>query len=140
MKSAVVEIQPTERGDEMSWWFFHKGKFHPAGYLEKKLGFTVPLTDAITALVDVCKSIDPLCEATLHARSGFLFPDFVIKIVSNIFTIEVEKKFAGGASRERVFNYKVVIVIFSQEVEVINRIIKNYRRCGPRPLSMFLNI
>ena len=140
MKSAVVEIQPTERGDEMSWWFFHKGKFHPAGYLEKKLGFTVPLTDAITALVDVCKVIDPLCEATILARSGFLFPDFVIKIVSEFFTIEVEKKFAGGASRERVFNYKVVIVIFSQKAEVINSIIKEYKKYGPRPLSMFLNM
>jgi len=140
MKTAVVEVQPTERGDEVSWWFFHKRKFHPAGYLERKLGFTVALTDAITALVDVCKSIDPLCEAAIHSKSGFLFPDFVLRIVSTIFTIEVEKKFAGGASRESVFNYRVVIVIFSQKVEVINRIIKNYRKRGPRPLSMFLNV
>ena len=140
MKSAVVEIQPTECGNEMSWWFFHKGEMHPAGYLERKLGLTVALTDAITALVDICKSIDPLCEAAIHSKSGFFFPDFVIKIVSKIFKIEVEKKFAGGASRESVFNYKVVFVIFSQKAEVINHIIKNYKKCGPRPLSMFLNI
>ena len=140
MKSALVEIQPTERGDEISWWFFHRGKFHRARYLERKLGLTVFLTDAITVILNICKSIDPQCEVTIFYRNGLLFPNFIIKIISDRFQLEAEKKFAGGASRENAFNYKVTVTIFSKTAEIITLILKNYRKTGPRPLFMSVNL
>ena len=140
MKSALIEIQPTERGEEISWWLFHRGRFHLAHYIERKLGLTVFLTDAITVICNICKSIDPKCEATIYSRKGFFFPNFIIKIISDRFQIKAEKKFAGGANRENVFNYKVTFTIFAKTADIISLILKSYRKFGPKPLFMSVNL
>ena len=139
MQSAVLTIQPTERGEELSWWLFHRGKFEYASAFEKKVGFTVVLTDVITVFIAVARKIDPGCQVKIHRRSGILFPEFVMHINATKFTMHAEKKFAGGSSRESVFNYTIAVVISSSEDELVGTIIDAYRHRGPKPLTVVMN-
>jgi len=135
MNGMFLEVQPTDKGDEISWWNYHLNRFRRASSLESRIGFTVQLTDAITAILKISKSIDPTCETTLENRRGVLFPNFNLFINSKKFEVLAEKIFAGGSNRDRVFNYRVHILVNSPSMEVIMLFQKSYHELGPVPLK-----
>jgi hypothetical protein len=137
--AAVLNFQPTERGEGLSWWFFHRGRFQYANTFEKRVGFTVELTDVITAFIRVSQQIDPECQMRIHSHSGILFPEFIITIDSAKFDIQAEKSFAGGSSRENVFNYTVAVVISSYDPVLVEKIVENYQLYGTKPLSIVID-
>ena len=114
MFKTSLEIQPTEDGSELSWYFFMQKKICPANRFEIKTGLTVRITDVISQIITIANSIDPQCKKSILSYKGFTFPDFEIEIISKRFTIYAKKTFSGGNSRERVFNYKVTIEISSK--------------------------
>jgi hypothetical protein len=134
MSTLFLEIQPTESGDEVSWRSFLSKRLLPPSVLEKKFRLIVGLTDAISAVLRICTSIDPACRISVERRSGFLFPDFTLHVESNKFDIEAEKVFIGGASRENVFNSRVALTIRSISDAMLKLIETSYRQIGPQPL------
>jgi hypothetical protein len=140
MNSIFWEIQPTNKGKELSWWHFQFRKISPASGFEMKLGLTVQLTDAVSAVLTICKTIDPLYRTVLKNRNGFLFPDFNLHVSSKKYDVVTEKYFAGGSSRERVFNYKVAVSVNSPSLEIIKLFQKSYNELGPKPLKESLII
>ena len=83
--------------------------------------------------------MDSACELLLQKGKGFLFPDFVLNIISGDFEVIAEKKFAGGSSRERMFNYQVLITIVSHSQQILDQLLHGYRKCGPRPLLIIVD-
>jgi hypothetical protein len=135
MSSIFWEIQPTEKGTELSWLQFLLKKIIPASKLEIKTGFTVLLTDAISNVLAISKSIDPTCNMAIEIQKGLMFPTFTLSIYSKKFEISAEKIFAGGSNRESVFNYRVDILINSSSSEIIKLFQKSLNELGPKPLS-----
>jgi|GEM_PF-2554786 hypothetical protein len=135
MKTLTFEIQTTGKGDAVSWRWFRFKKLTPPSAVETKFGLTVDLSDAITAIVRIAGSLDPNCRVSLDRFSGFLFPEFTISILSEKFEIAAEKVFAGGASRENIFNYRVHLTMRSPSEAVLKLLSKSYKELGPKPLK-----
>jgi hypothetical protein len=135
MNSIFWVIKPTEKGIELSWWNFLFKKMKAASGFETRMDFTVGLTDAISNILMICKTIDPECCSVIENRKGLLFPSFKLHISSKKFDVAVEKKFAGGSSHESVFNYEVTIWVDSPSQEVIKLFQKSYNEVGPKPLK-----
>jgi hypothetical protein len=135
MNGMFLEIQPTSNGDEISWWNYHFNRFKLASSLESKFGFTVQLTNAISTILRISKTIDPSCNALFENRKGFLCPNFSLYINSKKFEVLAKKIFAGGSSRDRVFNYKVNVLVNSNSPEIMKLFQKSYHELGPIPLK-----
>jgi hypothetical protein len=134
MNGIFWEVQPTDKGKELSWWHFLFNKIVPASVVELKMGLTIQLTDAISAVLTISKTIDPLCESVIKNRKGLLSPNFDIHIHSKKFEVSAQKIFAGGSSRERVFNYRITLWVNSPSSEIIKLFQKSYHELGPKPL------
>jgi hypothetical protein len=134
MSALILEIQPTDAGDEVSWKWFLLRKLLPPSIMEKKFKLIVELTDAISAALKISTAIDPGCRISIRRYSGFLFPEFTLGITSEKFDIEAEKMYIRGASRENVFNSRVALTIRSISEAWLKLFEKSYRELGPKPL------
>jgi hypothetical protein len=134
MNTLIIEIQPTEGGDEASWRWFLMRKLLPPSLVEKKLKLTVQLTDAISAVLKISTALDPACRIGIKRYSGFLIPDFTLSIESDKFQIQAEKAFKKGASRQNVFNSRVALTVRSVSEAWLKLFEKSYWELGPKPL------
>jgi hypothetical protein len=134
MNTLNFEIQPTTAGDEISLKWFLYGKLLPPSAIEKKWRLTVPLTDAISAVLKISAAIDPMRRVSIKRHSGFFFPEFSLYIISEKFEIEAEKVFLGRANRNNVFNSRVLLTIRSSSDAMIKLVENSYKELGPKPL------
>jgi len=126
-KRAFIQLLAVEKGDELSWIHFIQKKYKYANLLEKKLGLTVHLTDTITNIVHIATKIDPTCTIAIEWLKGFLFPEFNLVFKSKKYELEISKHFAGGSSKDSVFNYEITMnmySIFREYVELILNVCK----------------
>ena len=139
MKTALIETIPTGPGDQFSWINFKLGRLKNASGIEKRLKLTVDMTDVISNFIAASRGIDKQCSISLVSQKSFLFPDFQIKITGDDFSIEAEKVFAGGSSREMYLNYQLWIVFYAQSSERLEQLLDSYKLFGPVPRYTFKN-
>ena len=138
MKTALLEIQPTSKGQALSWINFKTGKISDANWFEAKLGFTVIPTDIVTNIMRTVKCIDENLAVKIKWQKGLLFPEFYFEIKGDKFEIEIEKKFVGGSDRSNVFNYQIDVLIFAEKKEHIDLILNGYKKFGSIPKYSFI--
>ena len=137
MKTALIETIPTRPGDQFSWINFKLGRLKNASGIEKRLKLTVDMTDVISNFIAAARGIDKQCQISLISQKSFLFPDFEMKISGDDFSIEAEKVFAGGSSREMYLNYQLYIIIYAQSHERLEQLLDSYKLFGPVPQYSF---
>lgn len=107
-------MQPTDKGEPVSWISFHRGYLANPRKWEQRTGFTVFLTDVVTEVIKIARSVDRSATVSIAWKDRLLFPDFGLRIGSSRFSLLVEKFFAGGAHIERVFNHRVRVTLATE--------------------------
>jgi hypothetical protein len=139
MHTALLETQPRDNGDKLSWFHFLNNRVVTPTKFESFLGLTVSLSDIISNFRQVALAIDPSVQHLLVRKEGFLFPSFSLRFIGRDFEIETEKIFAGGSNRNCCLNYKVNIIIYSRSRDRVRQLLEMYKGFGSMPVYSFTN-